>query len=155
LTTRGRGGGGPAGVVPGMVTNAKKTKSPRSGSSPRREAAEIAKPATKPANGELAGPSQPVEAILARAYANPRSRTLAVKAKCYDCEGGDADPNVKMRIGTCGITTCPLWAVRPYQKSAERRPQASTWKEFHGALAGSLRPPSFAVFGVSPRLQGS
>jgi hypothetical protein len=138
-----------------MPRTSKKANPTGSASSPRREAAEIAKPQTKPTSGKLAGPSQPVEGILARAYANPRSRTQAVKAKCFDCEGGDADPNAKMRIGTCGITTCPLWAVRPYQKSAERRPQASTWKEFHGALAGSLRPPSFAVFGVSPRLQGS
>jgi hypothetical protein len=47
---------------------------------------------------------------------NPKSLRLSVNAKCYDCEGGDADPGVRARIGGCKVTTCGLWAVRPYQK---------------------------------------
>lgn len=54
----------------------------------------------------------PAEA-LAR---NPRSLRLAINAKCWDCQGGDADPAPRKRIGTCGCTTCPLHAVRPYQR---------------------------------------
>lgn len=50
---------------------------------------------------------------------NPNSLRLAVNAKCFDCEGGDADPNVRGRIGGCKVTTCGLWAVRPYQKGSE------------------------------------
>jgi hypothetical protein len=60
---------------------------------------------------------------LAKAARNPKSLRLAVNAKCFDCEGGDSDPNVRLRIGTCEIRTCPLWPVRPYQRLAgnERR----------------------------------
>lgn len=47
---------------------------------------------------------------------NPKSLRLAVNAKCFDCEGGDSDPGVRGRIGTCKVTGCGLWAVRPYQK---------------------------------------
>ena len=47
---------------------------------------------------------------------NPKSRALAVAAKCYDCQGGDADPGWKWRIGNCVGTGCPLEPVRPYQQ---------------------------------------
>lgn len=53
-----------------------------------------------------------------KAKANPTSLRLAITAKCYDCEGQDADPGVRQRIGTCGIKTCPLWPVRPWQRLA-------------------------------------
>lgn len=56
---------------------------------------------------------------LEKARRNPTSLRLAINAKCFDCEGGDADPNVQARIGTCTITTCPLHPVRPYQHLAE------------------------------------
>jgi hypothetical protein len=46
----------------------------------------------------------------------PTSLRLAINAKCYQCEGEDADPGVKRRIGTCEIQSCALWAVRPYQR---------------------------------------
>lgn len=55
---------------------------------------------------------------LEKAKANPRSRSLAIKAKCYDCEGRDSDPCWKWRVGNCQITGCPLWPVRPYQRLA-------------------------------------
>ena len=48
----------------------------------------------------------------------PTSLRMAVSAKCFQCEGEDADPGVKRRIGTCQITGCALWAVRPYQQHA-------------------------------------
>lgn len=56
---------------------------------------------------------------LEKARRNPTSLRLAINAKCFDCEGGNADPNVQRRIGTCSITTCPLHPVRPYQHLAE------------------------------------
>lgn len=47
---------------------------------------------------------------------NPSSLRLAINAKCWDCEGRDADPAVNWRIGNCVIPKCPLYAVRPFQK---------------------------------------
>jgi hypothetical protein len=55
---------------------------------------------------------------LEKARRNPKSLRLAVNAKCFDCEGGNADPNVQRRIGTCSIAACPLHPVRPYQELA-------------------------------------
>lgn len=45
----------------------------------------------------------------------PTSLRRAITAKCYQCEGEDADPGVKRRIGTCEVRDCALWTVRPYQ----------------------------------------
>jgi hypothetical protein len=50
---------------------------------------------------------------------NPKSLRYAVNAMCYQCEGEDADPGVKRRIGECAIKSCALWAVRPYQHTDE------------------------------------
>lgn len=50
----------------------------------------------------------------------PSSLRAAVNAKCYDCEGGDADPCVQWRIGNCVMDECPLFNVRPYQKMRGR-----------------------------------
>jgi hypothetical protein len=33
--------------------------------------------------------------------------------------GQDADPHWQRRVGTCGCTTCPLHAVRPYQRGGD------------------------------------
>ena len=52
---------------------------------------------------------------IEKARKNPKSRRLAVNAKCYDCEGEDADPCVQWRIGNCTVPACPLYPVRPYQ----------------------------------------
>jgi hypothetical protein len=56
-----------------------------------------------------------IKSPLEKLADNPTSFRAAVNAKCYQCEGEDADPHVKARIGSCQITTCGLWAVRPYQ----------------------------------------
>lgn len=50
----------------------------------------------------------------------PDSLRMAINAKCFDCEGQDADPGWRWRIGNCQITDCPLWNVRPYQRTAGR-----------------------------------
>lgn len=43
------------------------------------------------------------------------STRKAIKAKCWDCEGRGADPCWEWRVGNCSVTTCALWAYRPYQ----------------------------------------
>ena len=63
---------------------------------------------------------------IERLAKNPTSLRLAINAKCFDCEGGDADPNVQKRIGTCGIVMCPLHAVRPYQRRDDAEPTDET-----------------------------
>jgi hypothetical protein len=50
---------------------------------------------------------------IERARRNPTSLRLAINAKCWDCQGGDADPNPRQRIRDCEILSCPLHAVRP------------------------------------------
>ena len=52
---------------------------------------------------------------LQKARRTPKSLRLAINAKCFDCLGGNADPNVTGRIRECVIVECPLWNVRPYQ----------------------------------------
>jgi hypothetical protein len=54
---------------------------------------------------------------LEKAGKNPKSLRLAVNAKCYECEGEDADPGWRGRIKECIIPDCPLRPVRPYRKS--------------------------------------
>lgn len=53
---------------------------------------------------------------IERARDNPTSLRWAINGKCWDCIGGDADPNPRRRIGECGIESCTLHPVRPYQK---------------------------------------
>lgn len=50
------------------------------------------------------------------ALAKPKSRALAIRAKCWDCEGGDGDPGWQKRVRTCVVEKCPLWHVRPYRR---------------------------------------
>ena len=55
---------------------------------------------------------------IERAKRNPKSLRAAIDAKCWDCEGGDADPAPHWRIGNCVCPDCPLYPVRPYQYNA-------------------------------------
>lgn len=50
---------------------------------------------------------------------NPKSLRLAINGKCWDCQGGQADPGIRERIGSCAIASCCLHSVRPYQRGAE------------------------------------
>ena len=54
---------------------------------------------------------------IEKALANPQSRQLAIEGKCFDCEGGNADPGLHWRIGNCDIgpERCTLHPFRPYQ----------------------------------------
>jgi hypothetical protein len=57
---------------------------------------------------------------IAKAEANPKSLRAAVNAKCWDCIGAGADPNPRRLIRECSAgKTCPLWNMRPYQRSSE------------------------------------
>jgi len=60
------------------------------------------------------GESGPVLDPIARSAANPTSRTLAIRAKCYDCVGRGADPGWRWQIGNCDAA-CPLVPFRPYR----------------------------------------
>ena len=53
-----------------------------------------------------------------RALRNPKSLMLAIRAKCWHCEGAGADSGWQRRIRTCAVRDCPLWHVRPYQEGA-------------------------------------
>ncbi len=47
---------------------------------------------------------------------NPKSLRAAINGKCYECEGEDADPAFRWRIGNCAVGIgCPLYGLRPYQ----------------------------------------
>jgi hypothetical protein len=62
---------------------------------------------------------------IERAQENPTSRTLAIAAKCFDCQGQDCDPCVLWRIGNCTAPSCPLYPVRPHQRLAGKpKPKA-------------------------------
>ena len=62
---------------------------------------------------------------LVKLAANPKSLRLAINGKCWDCQGRDADPAPKWRIGNCECPDCPLYAVRPYQDAQNRQMPAS------------------------------
>ncbi len=53
---------------------------------------------------------------IEKANANPTNLRAAIDAKCFDCEGGDADPCIQWRIGNCVCPDCPLYPVRPHQR---------------------------------------
>lgn len=76
------------------------------------EAARAARQAKLEA-GEKIERLSPIE----KARRNPKSLRLAVTAKCADCVGWDADPNPRARIRDCAVPKCPLYPVRPYQRS--------------------------------------
>lgn len=52
---------------------------------------------------------------LLKSQKSPKSLRLAVNAMCWQCQGEDADPCVKWRIGNCEVKGCALWPFRPYQ----------------------------------------
>ena len=46
---------------------------------------------------------------------NPRSKSLAIAGKCWDCQGSGYDPGGRSAIRHCEITDCALWHHRPYR----------------------------------------
>lgn len=61
-------------------------------------------------SGEVIERKNPIE----KALAHPNSKVLAIKAKCWDCCGGQRN-----EIRDCPCQACPLWPHRPYQKKDE------------------------------------
>jgi hypothetical protein len=77
------------------------------------EKARAAREAMK-ASGQQVERKTPLEKHLA----NPSSLRLAANAKCFDCVGGkNADNGFVRAIRECGCSACPLYTVRPYQRS--------------------------------------
>lgn len=87
---------------------------------PALEAARAAR-AAKLAAGEKLVRLDPIE----KARRNPTSLRAACTAKCWSCVNGDADPNPRERIRNCGVTKCPLYAVRPYQQRGDAQEDAA------------------------------
>ena len=58
----------------------------------------------------------PVTRTPLERLAETPTRGNAIKAMCYDCQGRDADPAVKWRIGNCTCVECPLYQFRPHQR---------------------------------------
>jgi hypothetical protein len=52
---------------------------------------------------------------VARALKKPTPRNC-IAAKCWQCQGGDADPKPKERIRDCQIVDCGIWPLRPYTR---------------------------------------
>ena len=44
----------------------------------------------------------PTPALYEQALLRPTSRALAIRAKCWDCEGQNADPGSQRCVRTCG-----------------------------------------------------
>lgn len=53
----------------------------------------------------------PIEA----SQADPTSRAKAIKAKCYECMGGEESDNWKKDVKHCSSYGCPLRGLRPFQ----------------------------------------
>ena len=53
----------------------------------------------------------------------PTSKRNAIYAKCYECQGGGADPGWQWAIGNCEITECPLHSHRSYQRKEGQPPE--------------------------------
>lgn len=47
-----------------------------------------------------------------KARQNPKSKSLAIRAMCYSCVGGE---HAVQTIRHCTSRDCPLYPVRPYQ----------------------------------------
>lgn len=53
---------------------------------------------------------------IEQALDKPNSLKAAIKAKCWECVGGDHDPGAKFRVRDCEVgARCPLYPHRPWQ----------------------------------------
>lgn len=57
---------------------------------------------------------------IERARLKPQSKSLAIKAMCYHCVGGE---QAVQTIRHCTSTCCPLYTVRPYQVGEVEDPE--------------------------------
>lgn len=56
---------------------------------------------------------------ITRARTKPQSRTLAIRAYCWQCQGGGGNTNTAQLVATCENYKCGLWNIRPYQKKTD------------------------------------
>lgn len=57
---------------------------------------------------------------IERARLKPNSKSLAIRAMCYHCVGGE---QAVQTIRHCTSTSCPLYTVRPYQVGEAEEPE--------------------------------
>jgi hypothetical protein len=52
---------------------------------------------------------------------DPKSKTKAIKAMCYECVGGEGTTNWRDEIKYCNLSSkCPLYPHRPYKTDNEK-----------------------------------
>lgn len=51
-----------------------------------------------------------------QALRKPSSKVLAIKAKCWSCQGEGEDVGWRVAIRDCNVTGCALHPHRPYQR---------------------------------------
>jgi hypothetical protein len=56
---------------------------------------------------------------IEKAKKNPKSLTMAVRAKCFECCGSGQDSNVRQTVADCTVHLCPLHPHRPWQNKRE------------------------------------
>jgi hypothetical protein len=77
-----------------------------------------------------------------KALADPKSRSKAIRATCFECLGGEECPNVRREVGRCTAFDCALWHMRPYRKTeteADGTPFGIVRRE--AALAATILKP--------------
>ena len=75
---------------------------------------------------------------LEKSREKPTSKVLAIKAKCWQCQGEDADPCWKWRVGNCEIPDCGTFLHRPYQNLAGS-PIPAALRSFSGEKANKKK----------------
>jgi hypothetical protein len=66
--------------------------------------------ASKPRYGKVMAPER--LSPRAKVKRHPTSLRAAINAKCYYCCG-----NQRLEVTLCAMTDCPLWNVRPWQRT--------------------------------------
>jgi hypothetical protein len=91
---------------------------------------------------------------IERTKRNPKSLRAAINAKCWDCQGRDADPSPRWRIGNCEIPDCPLYNVRPYQNRFDHpMPKNLAPQSLPGKEGANLIPDSVEKKMDSPEVR--
>lgn len=60
-----------------------------------------------------------------RAMASPGVRAIAIRAYCYQCQGGQRETNTMRMVTDCPAVTCATWFVRPKLKPIGQGPDVN------------------------------
>lgn len=60
------------------------------------------------------------------AGAKTGSKILSIRARCWQCVGGEDDPKGQQAITNCTTRNCALWSVRPFQEAQSKVPNLPT-----------------------------